>query len=67
MPHLETPDELADAVANWLDIYGAHSDDESKPCRVCFVFNFSDRVRMAVRNEQTLLHAACGGTGRRTP
>ena len=53
MPYLETPPELADAIANMCGIYGAHDDDvctEARPCRCCFATAMAERIRDA---EQT--------------
>ena len=56
MPNLETPDELADEIANWLGVYGAHDENctEEKECRCCFVLGLTERIRQAVRNEELL-------------
>jgi len=55
MPHLETPDELADSLADKLGVYGVHDDLCSvDPCRVCFVSEMTQRIRDAVANEVRL-------------
>jgi len=66
MPYLETPDELADHLADLLGIYGAHGDQctEQKPCRVCWVPGMTERIRSSVLNEQRLVgHPADGPWG----
>lgn len=57
MPNLETPEELADEIADLVGIYGGHEDGESKTCRVCFVSGFADRIRQSVKNEERLQRA----------
>jgi hypothetical protein len=55
MPYLETPDELADALADLLGVYGAHEDEtctDKRPCRPCFTAGMADRIRRSVANEQ---------------
>jgi hypothetical protein len=54
MPYLETPDELAEFLANQLGIYGAHEDGEANECRCCFVAGVKERIRNAVKNEKLL-------------
>ena len=56
MPQLETPDELADLIANWLHCYGSHSDDGecAKDCRLCFTVAVTERIRESVKNEKLL-------------
>ncbi len=61
MPHLETPDELAEWVADWLGVYGSVLDDDhdarshkASKCRVCFVAELAQRIRDSVENEQAL-------------
>lgn len=67
MPNLETPDELADHIADLAGIYGAHGEEETstctdaKPCRVCFVSGMTDRIREAVRNEALLTKDRAAG------
>ena len=65
MPHIETPDELAEQVANWLGVYGSGLDDEhDEPlhepwqCRVCFTSDLTRRIRQSVANEQALQRGA---------
>lgn len=57
MPNLETPEELAEKIADWLGVYGAHGDEsnpegitctDEKPCRACFV-----AYRFRARREST--------------
>jgi hypothetical protein len=63
MPELETPEELAEKIANWCGVYGAHGDQyepdgvrctDEKPCRSCFVMDLTRRIREAVANEKLL-------------
>jgi len=51
MPYLETPNELAEDMADKLGIYGAHAEDELRECRVCFVPRMAERIRIAAKNE----------------
>ena len=51
MPYLETPQELAEALADLVGVYGGHDDDEPKPCRICWTMDMTDRIRKAVENE----------------
>lgn len=55
MPFIETPTELAEALADLLGIYGAHEEDEPKICRVCFVSDMTMRIGQSVINELRLL------------
>lgn len=58
LPHLETPDELADHIADQVGIYGAHEDEsctEQRPCRPCYVLDLTERIRAAVQNENLLV------------
>lgn len=52
MLHIETPGDLADHLADRIGIYGGHEDGEVKQCRVCFVSEMSERIRVSVENEQ---------------
>lgn len=56
MPMLETPPELADAIADLCGVYGSHDDNgpEHCSCRVCFVAEMEQRIRQAVENEGRL-------------
>lgn len=54
MAYLETPDELAEDLADRLGIYGIHVDDEAKECRMCFTMGMSKRIREAAENEKLL-------------
>lgn len=63
MPHLETPEELAEHLADRLGVYGAHGDErnpegvtctDEKPCRPCFVMAMAERIRRAVKNERIM-------------
>ena len=51
---LETPGDVADQVADWLEVYGAHSDacTEGRPCRSCFVLELTERMRQACEDER---------------
>lgn len=53
MPFLETPDELADEIADCIGVYGAHDDkcSANRPCRVCFVSDLTARIRASVLND----------------
>lgn len=64
--NIETVDELADQIADWMGIYGGcrniteHDDkctyNKEKPfcCRVGFVGAIAERMREAVENEKKL-------------
>ena len=62
MPYIETPEELADHLADLLGIYedpkhpvspaGDHMD--GCKCRMCWVSVVADRMRRAVKNEAIL-------------
>jgi len=62
MPNLETPDELAEQVADWCMVYGGGPENgsdhpENCKCRMCFTGMVARRIREAVRNEQVLARA----------
>lgn len=67
MPYLETPDELAGAIADMVGVYGGcdqpwAADCPCKPqCRVRFATEMVDRIRQAAANEQQL-ERAWGGS-----
>ena len=58
MPYIETPDELAETLANLVGVYGAHDGScgtAGRPiCRVCWTQIISDRIRASVKNEAGL-------------
>jgi hypothetical protein len=54
MPNLETPDELAENIADLCGVYGGHNEDEKQPCRICFTGDMTYRIREAVKNENRL-------------
>jgi hypothetical protein len=56
VPNFETPDELADHLADLVGIYGAHDDTctAARPCRVCWVPDMVERIKAAAKNEQML-------------
>ncbi len=60
MPYLETPEELADHLADGFYIYGGctKADDdwraECKGCRICWKEQMTERIRQAVANERQL-------------
>lgn len=53
MPYIETPQELAERIADWAYVYGAGPDgdhpDDCK-CRMCFVEMVEKRIWQAVEN-----------------
>ena len=55
---IETPEDLAEAVADWLGIYGCCDQKSCKAdwtcCRNGFVPNFEERICAAVHNETEL-------------
>lgn len=61
MPKIETTEDLANQVADWLGVFGCckhHPNDCSEEsefcCRVGFMLSFPERIRDAVRNEAEL-------------
>jgi len=66
MPYIETVNELAEAIANMIGIYGTNKcacgcgDDEQDDhadkcsCRSCFVGGIEQRIRQAVGNDEKL-------------
>ena len=58
MVELETVEELADAIADMVGVYGCgpeHGDHEDDcNCRMCLVIDMTDRIRQAVENEEIL-------------
>lgn len=63
MPYLETPDELADAIADMVGIYGGcprgfdgepDADCQECKCRIGFVAEMTDRIQRSVANERRL-------------
>ncbi len=60
---LLTLNDIIEGLADKIGVYGAHDDDndeacESKPCRVCWTSDLSDRIWAAVRLEQQLERGA---------
>lgn len=54
MPYCETPEELAEALADQLGVYGPIPDSDHPDgcgCRICFISGLADRIRSAVRSE----------------
>jgi len=61
MVNMETVEELAESIADSLNIYGCGSSDtdengfENHPdtcnCRICFVENMKERIVQAVHND----------------
>lgn len=67
MPYLETPEELADKLADLAGVYGAHDEERCSGgedlrycCRICWVSVVQDRIREAVANEAKLARAEAG-------
>lgn len=64
MPFMETPEELADTLADWIGVYGSCHSDGKEGCRfdrhgaVCcrqgFVSDIAERMRIACANEKNL-------------
>lgn len=60
MPKLETPQELADDIANKLGIYCDHPEETfeqhegGEHCRIGFCIEMTDRIRKAAQNEQKM-------------
>jgi len=63
MPHLETPEELAEQIADWCGIYGTPTEEEQIEnhghlpeckCRMCFTVEIQERIRESVKNEEKL-------------
>lgn len=54
---IETPDELAEFLANALGVYGAHDQRcalKVYKCRCCFVTAMTARIRESVANEKLI-------------
>lgn len=55
MPYLETPDELAEDIADMCGVYGSSPEDNTHPedckCRICFTIGIAERIRQSVQNE----------------
>lgn len=52
--NIETPDELAEFLANAMSVYGAHDEQcdlQVRTCRCCFVTAMTERIRKSVSNE----------------
>ena len=70
MPYIETPDELAEKIADYANVYsrngcecgcaaeGGGDHDESCICRLCFVGDIEKRIRQSARNEKILMLVA---------
>lgn len=58
MPYLETPEELAEDLADQVGVYGTGTETgghpEGCPCRICWVMGIVQRMRQAVAWEQRL-------------
>ena len=57
MPLIETPDELAEIIADWCGIYGNIPNGQhvgNCKCRLCFVIVVAARIRRSVENERIL-------------
>lgn len=54
MPFVETVADLVEALADLVGVYGGHEDDETKPCRICWVEAMQARIARAVANESRL-------------
>lgn len=63
MPYIETPDELAEWMADYKGVYedsqgspdeatGDHREDCE--CRMCFVDALTSRIRASVKNEEAI-------------
>lgn len=62
--NIETVEDLANEVANWIGCYGACKanergqedchDENPFCCRVGFMMEFPDRIRAAVENDKKL-------------
>ena len=58
---IETVDDLAEQVADWLGVFGCCKmkgrdceDENDHCCRTGFMMVFPDRIRQAVENEKKL-------------
>ena len=56
MPMIEIPEDLAEQIADWIGVYGAHDEccSEKKPCRCCFTAGMESRIVRSVRNMDML-------------
>lgn len=67
MPVIETPDELAEQIADWCGVYGVFTGNEGTEnhpndckCRMCFVGMVENRIRQSVTNEHILQNIKVG-------
>ena len=58
MPYLETPQELAEDIADRIGIYGGGPENDKHPnncnCRLCFVEIMANRIINSVKNKERL-------------
>ncbi len=57
MPYIETPNDLAEHIADLAGVYGTKADDDHPSdcsCRICFVIGMTERIRTAAENETFL-------------
>lgn len=56
MPYIETPEDLAEHIANMCGVYGVAMDHPTDcRCRICLVHEMVDRIRASVLNELRVL------------
>ena len=60
MPYIESVEELAEAIADMVGVYGGGPENGSDhaydcKCRICFTDGMERRIRQAVENELRLM------------
>ena len=60
---LETLQDIVEYLADQANVYGAHDDEndeacETRPCRICWTEEVTERIWRAVRLEQQLERGA---------
>jgi hypothetical protein len=48
---IETLGDIIEQVADWIGVYGAHTDGEKIDCRICFTINLRQRIEAACNIE----------------
>ncbi len=51
---IEQLDDIIEQLASMAGVYGAHDDDEQRPCRICWTIGLKDRILAAVEIERKL-------------
>lgn len=46
---VETLEDIVESLADQLGVYGAHTEGETRECRVCFTSQLTERIERAVK------------------